>query len=167
MNKKLIISCLMIILFILLGLIYVNETYKADTEIQSINTHLQKGNDNYNKAVTSLNNRSYNDSITYCNESYKEYMLAKESANRALNKSIKINNPVQKEYFENTLLELDTKISSTVSMYEGISNANINPYLAASKFDESNKFMQNSTQYLQKRSQIENDYPDTFLFKKK
>lgn len=163
MNKKLIIGCLFILILIIGALIFINETYKTDAEIPSINSHLQKGNENYNLAVKSLNNKSYNESIRYCNESYKEFILAKESANKALNKSIRYEYAVQKEYFENTVTEIDLKINSTIALFDGIKSVDSNPKLALSKFAESDKYMQNATKYSEQRIQIEKDNPEKFL----
>lgn len=162
MNKKYILGCLIIILLLLSGLIVYNYISKPDTEVPFINSHLHNGNNEYNLAVESLNNRNYNDSLRHCNESYKEYKLARESAERALNKSIRNQNTLLGDYFTYTTYEIDLKMDSAVQLYNGLQLVKSNPNMAYMDFTRSNQLMSNATFYSQKRSQLEEQNPDTF-----
>lgn len=163
MNKKLIIGIIIVLLMIIIAFVTVNEINKADTEVPSINSHIQKANDEYNQAVVYLNSKNYTLTIQHINESYKEYMLAKESTEKALSKSIKNNQSLQVQYFNYTINELDYKINATVEMYNGLNYVKSNPSKALSLFRNSEKNMENAKEYSDKRSLLEEQYPDKFL----
>ena len=165
MNKKLIIGIILISLLIIGGFVFIDRLNKADSDVPNINSHIQNGNNEYNQAVAYLNSKNYNETIKHINESYKEYMLAKESTQEALNKSIRNNQSLQVEYFNYTLNELDCKINATVEMYNGLSYVQNNPSSALSSFSTSNKLMNNATEYSNKRSLLEQQYPDNFINK--
>ena len=165
MNKKLIIGTILLLLVIIAGYVYITEMNKADTEIPNINSHLQNGNREYNQAVTYLNSKNYSLTTQHINESYKEYMLSKESTEDAIKKARNNNESIQVEYLNYTLSELDTKINATVEMFNGLNYVNSNPSLALSYFARSNKLMDNATQYSDKRRLLEEQYPDNFINK--
>lgn len=165
MNKKLIIGIIAIILVIIAGYFYISEINKADAEIPNINSHLQKGNTEYNQAVTYLNSKNYTMTTQHINESYKEYMLAKEGTEDAMKKAHNNNQSLQVEYLNYTLSELDFKINSTVEMFNGLNYVESNPSLALQCFDNSNKLMDNATNSSNKRSLLEQQYPDKFITK--
>jgi len=165
MNKKLIISILLLLLLIIIGFVYINEVNKADTEVPLINSHLQKGNDEYNEAVAYLNSKNYSSTIQHVNESYKEYLLAKENTEKALDKATKNNQSIQAEYFMLTLNELDYKINASVEMYSGLNYVKTNPSKALSIFKTSNEYMEKAKEYSYKRDQLEQQYPNNFLRK--
>ena len=58
MNKKAIISCIIIVLAII-ALFYINSINKADAEIPLINYNLQQGNKNYNEITDNINQQKY------------------------------------------------------------------------------------------------------------
>ncbi|MBE6485714.1 MAG: hypothetical protein E7Z85_02590 [Methanosphaera stadtmanae] len=163
MNKKLIIGIIIILLIIIIGYVTINEFNKADTKVPYINSHIQKANDEYNQAVDFLNKKNYTNTIQHINESYKEYMLAKENTEEAMAKSIKTNQSLQVQYFNYTITELDYKINATVEMYNGLDYVKSNPSKALSLFRNSEKNMENAKEYSDKRSLLEEQYPDNFL----
>lgn len=165
MNKKLIIGIILLLLLIIAGFVIINENNKADSEIPNINSHIQKANNEYNSAVDFLNSKNYSMTLQHINESYKEYVLAKESTESAFNKSLKNNQSLQVEYFTYTLNELDCKINATVEIYNGLNYVDSNPNSALSYFARSNQLMNNATQFIDKRNQLEQQYPDKFIDK--
>lgn len=165
MNKKLIIGTISLLLIIIMAYVYVSEINKADSEIPYINSHIQKANDEYNQAVGYLNSKNYTLTIQHINESYKEYIFAKENTEHALNKSIKNNQPLQVQYFNYTIMELDYKINATVNIYNGLNYVKNNPSKALSLFRNSEKDMENAKEYSDKRSLLEEQYPDKFIKK--
>lgn len=163
MNKKLTIGIIFLLLLIIGGFVYINEINKADTDIPYINSHMQKANNEYNQAVKYLNSKNYSTTVEHVNKSYTEYMLAHESTQDALNKARKNEQNIQIEYFTNTLTELDYKINASVEMYNGLNYVNSNPSLALLYFSRSNQLMNNASQYSDKRTQLEQQYPDKFI----
>ena len=163
MNKKLIIGILILILIIIVGLIYYNDINNADTEVPYINNHLQKANNEYNIAVDYLNTKNFSQSSYHCNESYVEYVKTKTHTQTALNKAIKNNQSLQIDYFTYTIDELELKINATVELYNGLTCVNSNPRTALSYFDRSNQLMKEAKDYTDKRSLLEQQYPDKFI----
>lgn len=163
MNKKLIVGIILLLLIIIIGLAYYNEGNKANSEIPNINSHLQNGNDKYNQAVTYLNAKNYSQTIENINESYKEYLMANESNNIALSKSIKNNQSLQVQYFNLTKNEIEYKINACINMFNGLNYVNTNPSKALSLFKNSDDFMGDAKEYSDKRKQLEEQYPDKFI----
>ncbi len=163
MNKKLIIGTITLLLIIIIAFVCVSEINKANIEVQSINSHLQKANDEYNQSVAFLNSKNYTLTTQHINESYKEYMLAKESTEQALQKSVNNNQSLQIQYFNYTLMELEYKINATVEMYNGLDYVKSNPSKALSLFRNSEKNMENAKEYSDKRISLEKQYPDKFI----
>ncbi len=163
MNKKLIIGIISLLLILIIAFVCVNEINKADSEIPAINSHIQKANDEYNQAVVFLNSKNYTLTVQHINESYKEYIFAKENTEKAMQKSIKNNQPLQTEYFNYTINELDNKINATVEIYNGLNYVKNNPSKALSLFKNSKKYMENAKEYSNKRNLLEEQYPDKFI----
>ena len=163
MNKKLIIGIILLLLLIIAGYVIINENNKANGEIPNINSHMQNANKEYNQAVEYLNSKNYSMTVQHINESYKEYMLARESTESARNKSIRNNQSLQVEYFNYTLNEIDCKINATVEIYNGLDYVKSNPSKALSLFRNSEKNMANAKEYSDKRSLLEQQNPDKFL----
>lgn len=163
MNKKLIVGILVFSIILIVGFIVISDLNKADTEVPNINSHLQKANTEYNNAVSYLNVKNYSEATTHINSSYAEYVQAKTSTENALSKAEKNNKSIQAEYFRHTLSEIDLKINATVEMYNGLVTVNNSPSIASKYFDSSNSFMRNATEYLNKRSLLEEQYPDSFI----
>lgn len=163
MNKKLIIGTITLLLIVIIAFVCVNEINKANIEVQSINSHMQKANDEYNQSVAYLNSKNYTLTTQHINESYKEYIMAKQSTEEALRKSINNNQSLQVQYFNYTLMELEYKINATVDMYNGLDNVKNNPSKALSLFRNSEKNMENAKEYSDKRIELEQQYPDKFI----
>lgn len=163
MNKKLIIGTITLLLIVIIAFVCVNEINKANIEVQSINSHMQKANDEYNQSVAYLNSKNYTLTTQHINESYKEYIMAKQSTEEALRKSINNNQSLQVQYFNYTLMELEYKINATVDMYNGLDNVKNNPSKALSLFRNSEKNMENAKVYSDKRIELEQEYPDKFI----
>lgn len=163
MNKKLIIGIIIILLIMILGIAYLNENNKANSEIPNINSHIQNGNNNYNQAVTYLNSKNYSQTIEKINESYKEYLLANNSNNVALSKAMANNQSIQVEYFNLTKNEIENKINASINMFNGLNYVNTNPSKALSLFENSDEYMDNAKEYSDKRKQLEEQYPDKFI----
>lgn len=163
MNKKLIIGILLFLILLIIGSVVLTDLNKADTEVPSINSHLQKANNEYNTAVEYLNVKNYTQATEHINLSYSEYMQAQSSSQKALNKATNNNKTVQIEYFKYTLTEIDYKINATVEMYNGLLTVNNSPSKALQYFENSNKYMRNATEYSDKRSLLEEQYPDIFI----
>lgn len=163
MNKKLIIGTITLLLIIIIAFVCVSEINKANIEVQSINSHLQKANDEYNQSVAFLNSKNYTLTTQHINESYKQYVLAKENTEEALQKSIRNNQPLQTEYFNYTIMELEYKINATIDLYNGLDYVKSNPSKALSLFRNSESNMENAREYSDKRILLEQQYPDKFI----
>ncbi len=163
MNKKAIISCIIIILLIILGLFYIANIEKADADIPSINSNLEKANNNYNEIITNLNNEKYQDASKIINETLNYYNNAKYNSQKAMNKTIKENDAVQTQYLNYTIDEIDLKIEAIGEIQKGIDIINPDDLsLSMNYFDKSNQLMQNSTRYTEERNNLEKQYPDKF-----
>jgi hypothetical protein len=163
MNKKVIISCIIILLLIILGLFYIAGIEKADADIPSINSNLAKANSNYDEIISSLNNENYHDASKIINETLDYYNSAKYSSQRAMNKTIKENDTVQTQYLNYTICEIDLKIEAIGEIQKGIDIINPDDLsLSMNYFDKSNQLMQNSTRYTEERNNLEKQYPDKF-----
>ena len=62
-------------------------------------------------------------------------------------------------------MELDYKINATVNIYNGLNYVKNNPSKALSLFRNSEKDMENAKEYSDKRSLLEEQYPDKFIKK--
>ena len=163
MNKKAVIVLIILLLFVIAGLIYINNVYKIDSEIPYINSNLNKGNEQYNQAVLSLNNRQYLDAQKKFNESLTYYSNAREKTETALQIAENKEDTILVEYLNATLTEIDLKINATNENNEGINLRDNSTSSAYMHYTNSNNILQNISQYSDKRSQLEQQYPEKFL----
>lgn len=163
MNRKAVIALIILLILVILGLIYLNNVYKIDSEIPYINSNLNQANDEYNSAVLNLNNRQYIDAQKKFNHSLELYHNARDKTETALQIAENKNDTVLVEYLNATLTEIDYKISAVNEINEGINIRDSNYSGALMHFTNSNNIMQNMTQYSDKRIQIEQQHPDKFL----
>lgn len=163
MNKKVVITLIILLLLVIAGLIYITNVYKIDSEIPYINSNLNKGNDEYNSAVLSLNNRQYLDAQKKFNESLNHYSNAREKTETALQIAENKEDAILVEYLNATLTELDLKITAINENNEGINIRDNSSSTAYMHYTNANKILQNITQYSDKRSQLEQQHPEKFL----
>jgi uncharacterized protein YxeA len=163
MNKKAVIVLIILLLLVIAGLLYITNIYKIDSEIPYINSNLNKGNEEYNKAVLSLNNRQYLDAQKKFNDSLSYYSNAREKTDTALQIADNKEDTVLVEYLNATLMELDLKISAVNENLEGINVKDNSSSTAYTHYTNANKNLQNITQYSDKRSQLEQQHPDKFI----
>ena len=164
MNKKAVIICIILILMISAGLIYYNNTSKIDSEIPTINTNIRRGNTEYNQAVTALNSKNYSQAEKYSIDALEKYGNASYELDRTIELANKQNDTILLEYLTLTKTEIDEKINATNEILLGINLINNNSYYSSIEhFRNSNKIMSNTTQYSDKRNQIEQNYPDKFI----
>ena len=166
MNKKAIICCLIALCILIVGIFYIDNIYKPQSQLPSINSNLESGNTKYNEAVGYINNENYEKATQSIDESLTNYNKAKNDTQIALNKSINRNDTVLTQYFNYTLDELDMKINAANEMKNGLALINPNDYsLSKEHFNKSNEIMQNTTQYNDRREELENQNPDKFTEK--
>ncbi|OED30180.1 hypothetical protein [Methanosphaera sp. WGK6] len=164
MNRKIIFSCLILIILVIIGLFYISNNYKASSDIPSINSNLQKGNEHYNTIVNSINEQKYSEAKKESDTTLEYYSKAKNNTQKALNKAMKQNNSIQIKYLNYTLDEINMKINATYEIRSGINLINPdNLSISENHFQTSNQLMQNATQYTDKRNQLEKQYPDKFI----
>lgn len=163
MNKKIVLVLIILLLFVIAGLIYITTVYKIDSEIPYINSNINKGNEEYNKAVLSLNNRQYLDAQTKFNDSLSYYSNAREKTETALQIAANKEDVILVEYLNATLTELDIKINAVNENIEGINIKDNSSSSAYMHYTNANKILQNITQYSDKRIQLEQQHPEKFL----
>lgn len=164
MNKKTIIICIILIIIISAGIIYYNNTSKIDSDIPSINTNIRRGNTEYNQAVTALNNRNYSQAEQRFINALKSYGNVSEKLNTTIELAKNQNETILLEYLTLTQTEIDQKINATKENLVGIELINNNNYYSSIEhFRKSNVIMSNTTQYSDKRKQIELNYPEKFI----
>ncbi|RAP51881.1 MAG: hypothetical protein BZ133_02175 [Methanosphaera sp. SHI613] len=163
MNKKAAIMLIILLLLVIAGLIYITNVYKIDSEIPTINSNLNKGNEQYNQAVLSLNNRQYLDAQKKFNESLKYYSIAGDKTATALQIAENKEDEVLVEYLNATLTEINIKINAVNEINEGINVRDNSSSSAYTHYTNSNKLLQNITQYSDKRSQLEQQHPEKFI----
>lgn len=163
MNKKAAIMLIILLLLVIAGLIYITNVYKIDSEIPTINSNLNKGNEQYNQAVLSLNNRQYLDAQKKFNESLKYYSIAGDKTATALQIAENKEDEVLVEYLNATLTEINIKINAVNEINEGINVRYNSSSSAYTHYTNSNKLLQNITQYSDKRSQLEQQHPEKFI----
>lgn len=163
MNKKVVIACIIAFLIVIAGLFYISAYTKAQSEIPYINSNLQSANNNYNDVVSDINNTRYSEALQKSNDTLNDYTEAKTHAQKALNKSQKVNDTILVQYFNYTIDEINMKINATYEIRSGINLLNPNDLSVSQQhFDTSNKLMHDATQYSDKRNQLEKQYPDKF-----
>jgi signal recognition particle GTPase len=163
MNKKAAIMLIILLLLVIAGLIYITNVYKIDSEIPTINSNLNKGNEQYNQAVLSLNNRQYLDAQKKFNESLKYYSIAGDKTATALQIAENKEDEILVEYLNATLTEINIKINAVNEINEGINVRDYSSSSAYTHYTNSNKLLQNITQYSDKRSQLEQQHPEKFI----
>ncbi|PWL08619.1 hypothetical protein [Methanosphaera cuniculi] len=163
MNKKAIISCIIIVLAII-ALFYINSINKADAEIPLINYNLQQGNKNYNEITDNINQQKYQEASDKINNTMTYYENARYSTQKALNKTIKENDSILTEYFKHTTEEIDLKIQSLEEIQKGIGDVNSNNLQSSKEhFKKSNQLIQNTSQYTIERNNLEKQHLDKFI----
>lgn len=164
MNKKTMIICIILIIMISAGIIYYNNTYKIDSEIPSINNNIRTGNSEYNQAVLALNNKNYSQAEQRSMNALKNYGNVSEKLNTTIQLAQDQNETILLEYLMLTQTEIDQKINATQEILVGIELINNNNYYSSIEhFRKSNAIMSNTTQYSDKRNQIESNYPEKFI----
>ncbi|MBE6494035.1 MAG: hypothetical protein E7Z84_05460 [Methanosphaera stadtmanae] len=164
MNKKTIIICIILIITISAGIIYYNNTSKIDSEIPSINTNIRRGNTEYNQAVNALNNKNYSQAQQRSINALENYGNVSEKLNTTIELAKNQNETILLEYLMITQTEIDQKINATKEILTGIELINNNNYYSSIEhFRKSNTIMSNTTQYSDKRNQIESNYPEKFI----
>lgn len=163
MNRNAIIGLIILILLVIVGILYVGSVYKIDSEIPQINSNLNNGNTEYNNGVLLLNNRKYNEAQTKFNTTLEYYYNARQKTETALSIAQTKEDNVLEEYFTVTLAEIDSKINAINEALEGINIRNTSSSEALSHYSNSNSLMNNSTQYSDRRKQLEQQYPDKFI----
>jgi uncharacterized protein YxeA len=163
MNKKAVIAIIILLLLVIAGLIYITNVYKIDSEIPYINSNLNKGNNEYNQAVLSLNNRQYIDAQKKFNDSLMYYSNAREKTETALQIAENKDDEILIEYLNATLTEINLKIQAVSEINEGINIRDNSSSSAYMHYTNSNNILQNITQYSDKRSQLEQQYPEKFI----
>ncbi|WP_455646110.1 hypothetical protein [Methanosphaera sp.] len=152
------------IILVIIGLFHISNTSKASGDIPSINSNLQSGNEHYNIIATDINEQKYSEAKTESDKTLEYYSKAKNSTQNALNKAIKQNDSIQIEYLNYTLDEINMKINATYEIRSGINLINPDDLsISENHFQTSNQLIQNTTQYTDKRNQLEKQYPDKFI----
>jgi hypothetical protein len=131
--------------------------------IPSINDHLKKGNEFYNKAAMDANNYYYATALSNSNKAYSEFNLARASADRAMIYADNSNDRVFIEYVQYANDEVNAKLNATseiklaISSYQKSENRTGNYHARLA-----NGFMAKSLEYRYKRDQIAKETPSKF-----
>lgn len=163
MNRKAVIGIIILLVLVIAGILYVGSVYKIDSEIPQINSNLNNGNTEYNNGVLLLNNQKYAEAQQKFNSTLDYYYNARQKTETALTIAQNKQDDILEEYFTITLEEIDTKINAVNEALEGINVRNNSSSMALLHYSNSNKEMNNTTQYSDRRNQIEQQYPDKFL----
>ena len=163
MNKKAVISLIILLLLVIIGLIYINSVYKIDSEIPTINSNLNKGNTEFNTGVSYLNNRQYIEAQKRFNDTLRYYSTARDKTETALQIAENKEDDVLVEYLNATLTEIDYKINAVNEINEGINIRDNSSSIAYQHYTNSNNILKNITQYSDKRTQLEQAHPEKFL----
>ncbi|MDO5851692.1 MAG: hypothetical protein Q4Q23_04315 [Methanobacteriaceae archaeon] len=162
MKNKIIVLSIILLFIALIGILVYGGENKVDAKIPTINTHLKSGDSEYNSAVTSLNNKKYSDAQTSSENALNEFKKAKETAQDALISSTDGNNTVIQKYIQDTISEIDLKISATNELSSGIRSVSTNPSEANQHFTKSNDLMKQSLEIKTQRKQTEKENPSIF-----
>lgn len=163
MNRKAVIAVIILLVLVIAGLIYITNVYKIDSEIPYINSNLNKGNEEYNQAVLLLNNRNYIEAQKKFNDSLMYYSNARDKTETALQIAENKEDTVLVDYFNATLTEISLKMDAVSEINEGINirdNSSSESYM---HYTNSNKILENITQYSDKRNNLEQQYPEKFM----
>lgn len=163
MNKNAVIGIIILIILVVTGLVYITNVYKVDSEVPYITSNLNNGNTEYNNAIQYLNNRNYAEAQKRLNNSLEYYNNAREKTEMALKIVQNKEDSILEEYFKLTISEIDTRINAINEINEAIKVKDTSSSLALSHYTNSNNLMNNSTQYAQNRSQIEQQHPEKFI----
>jgi Tfp pilus assembly protein PilF len=163
MNKKAVIGLIILLILVIAGILYVGSVYKIDSEIPQINSNLNNGNTEYNNGVLLLNNRKYDEAQKKFNTTLSYYHNARQKTETAMTIAQTKEDKILEEYFTVTLAEIDSKINAINEIMEGITVRNNSSSEALSHYANSNSLMNNSTQYSDRRNQIEQQHPEKFI----
>lgn len=129
----------------------------------TINDHLKKGDDYYNKAVSDSNRYDLNNASLNVNSALTEFNSAKSSAQQALSSAQNSKDNVFIEYMQNSVGEIDARVNATLQLQQAInyfeqkdSVTGNNHVLLA------NQYMDRSLQYKTKNDKLVQQNPSKF-----
>ncbi len=129
----------------------------------TINDHLKKGDDYYNKAALDSNKYDLDNASSNVNNALIEFNSAKSSVQQALNYAQSSKDSVYIEYMQNAVVEVDARVNATLELQQAInyfeqkdSVTGNNHILLA------NQYMDRSIQYKVKNDNIVQQNPSKF-----
>lgn len=129
----------------------------------TINEHLKKGNEFYNKAALNSNGYYFESGLESCDKALNEFNLAKSSAKKALEYAINSEDKIFIQYLECTLGEIDAKINATSELKLAIEHFKEGyDTTANSHVYEANELMEKAMEYKRKREEIVKQNPKKF-----
>lgn len=161
MNRILVVAVILAVVF-LSGCIG-SDISNINDMASSINSHLKKGDDYYNRSAINTNRLSLNQALTDSNSARDEYSLAQTSAQTALNSAKNANDGIFIDYVQNALLEIQAKMNATselntaIKLLQNNQTTSANTHLLAA-----NDYMNRAQQYKANRDEIVKQNPTKF-----
>jgi len=161
MNRILVVAIIVAVVF-LSGCIG-SEISNINDMASTINVHLKKGDDFYNRSAVNANRMSLNQALTDSNSAMDEYSLAQTSAQSALTSAKNTNDGILIDYIQNALMEIQAKMNATselntaIKLLQNNQTTSANTHLLAA-----NNYMNHAQQYKANRDEIVRQNPTKF-----
>lgn len=161
MNRIIIVAVILLIVF-LSGCIQ-SDISNINDMASSINSHLKKGDDYYNRSALNTNRMVLSQALTDCKSANDEYSMAQTSAQTALTSAKNSNDGVFIEYIQYSVLEIQAKLNATSELNTAIKLLQNNQTSSANDHLESaNSYMNSALKYKTNRDDIVKQNPDKF-----
>ncbi len=129
----------------------------------TINDHLKKGDDFYNKAVYDTNSFDLSNATFNANSALSEFNSAKTSAQQALTSAQNSKDSVLIEYMQNTMGEIDSRVNATLELQQAINYFQQKDSVTGNNHVSlANRYMDRSTDYKSKNDKIVEQNPSKF-----
>lgn len=160
--KRIIVVAVVLLVVFLSGCIQ-SDVNNINDLAGTINSHLKKGDDYYNKSATGANRLSLSQALTDSNSASDEYSLAQTSAQTALASAKNINDGIYIDYMQNALLEIQAKLNATSELNSAIKLLQNNQTSSANvHLDSANSYMVKAMDYKNNRDDIVKQNPSKF-----
>ncbi len=129
----------------------------------TINDHLKKGDNYYNKAALDSNSYDLDNASLNVNNALTEFNSAKSSAQQALNYAQNSKDSVYIEYMQNTVVEIDARVNATLELQQAINYfQQKNSTMGNNHVSLANQYMDRSIQYKTKNDDLIQQNPSKF-----
>ncbi|MBM4241146.1 MAG: hypothetical protein FJ150_05745 [Euryarchaeota archaeon] len=162
MKDKFLVLVLITLVVFLSGC-FQQDINKINEIAPTINDHIKKGDELFNKSANDTNRYSYENALLNCDQSASEFNLAKSSAQEALAYAKNSNETVYIDYIGYVINEIDAKLNATSELKIAIQLfKENNTDTANTHVDAANEFMRNAMEYKNKRAEIVRQNPSKF-----